>query len=108
MITIQYDRRALSVRISGHAGSGEYGRDLVCAAVSALAATLAQNVEDMAASGKLGRYSVSLNSGNGDIRCEPKPGSRREAVVLFEAICTGFDAIAKQYPENVSFERSCR
>ncbi len=31
-----HDGRIVSLRVSGHAGSGEYGKDLVCAAVSAV------------------------------------------------------------------------
>lgn len=36
MIRIHYNRRALALTVSGHAGYAERGRDIVCAGVSTL------------------------------------------------------------------------
>nr|WP_054639424.1 ribosomal-processing cysteine protease Prp [Lactococcus fujiensis] len=40
--------KIVSYEISGHAESGEYGHDVVCAAVSVLTITTANNLFDMA------------------------------------------------------------
>lgn len=40
--------KIVSYEISGHANSGEYGHDVVCAAVSVLSITTANNLYDMA------------------------------------------------------------
>ena len=44
MTEITYNHQEKKVTIKGHAQSGEYGNDLVCAAVSALTYTLAENI----------------------------------------------------------------
>ena len=40
--------KIVSYEISGHAESGEYGHDVVCAAVSVLSITTANNIYEMA------------------------------------------------------------
>ncbi len=40
-------RKITRFLITGHAGSGEYGRDVVCAAVSALAINFVNSVESL-------------------------------------------------------------
>ena len=50
------------VTLEGHAGSDVYGRDLVCAAVSALVLTLAEAVKDKP------EAEVILSPGNSHIR----------------------------------------
>ena len=79
------------VTLEGHALSDVYGKDLVCAAVSALMLTLAANVE-----GK--EYSeVSLKPGNSRISCIP------EETGTFDCICKGFQLLAEKFPEYVCF-----
>lgn len=82
---------ATCVTLKGHAGSAEYGKDLVCAAVSALALTLAANVE-----GKE-NAEVSLQPGNSRISCTP------DAAGVFDCICKGFQLLAERFPEHVCF-----
>jgi uncharacterized protein YsxB (DUF464 family) len=70
MITVHVKRRSdetiKEITISGHAGSDEYGRDLVCAAVSAIslgtvnAIELLLKVELPARQGESGFLSVSV------------------------------------------------
>ena len=82
---------ATCVTLKGHAGSAEYGKDLICAAVSALALTLAANVE-----GKE-HAEVSLQPGSSRISCHP------EAAGIFDCICKGFQLLAERFPEHVCF-----
>lgn len=79
------------VTLEGHACSDVYGKDLVCAAVSALALTLAANVE-----GKE-NAEVSLKPGNSRIQCTP------DAAGVFDCICKGFQLLAEKFPEYVCF-----
>ena len=37
------------IEISGHAGYAEYGKDIVCAGVTALTQTLIQSIDDLTA-----------------------------------------------------------
>lgn len=79
------------VTLEGHALSDVYGKDLICAAVSTLALTLAANVE-----GKE-NAEVSLQPGNSRISCHP------EAAGIFDCICKGFQLLAEKFPEHVYF-----
>lgn len=82
---------ATCVTLKGHACSDVYGKDLVCAAVSALALTLAANVEGNE------HAEVSLKPGNSRISCHP------EAAGIFDCICKGFQLLAEKFPEHVYF-----
>ena len=82
---------ATCVTLKGHAGSAEYGKDLVCAAVSALALTLAANVENLEGA------EILLEPGNSRISCSP------DAAGMFDCICKGFQLLAEKFPEHVSF-----
>ena len=82
---------ATCVTLKGHAGSAEYGKDLVCAAVSALALTLAANAED------LEEAEILLEPGNSRI------SGHTDAAGMFDCICKGFQLLAEKFPEHVYF-----
>ena len=79
------------VTLEGHACSDVYGKDLVCAAVSALALTLAANAED------LEEAEILLEPGNSRI------SGHTDAAGMFDCICKGFQLLAEKFPEHVSF-----
>lgn len=79
------------VTLEGHACSDVYGKDLVCAAVSALALTLAANVENLEGA------EILLEPGNSRISCSP------DAAGMFDCICKGFQLLAEKFPEHVYF-----
>ena len=81
------------VTLKGHAGSDVYGRDLVCAGVSALALTLGETVAALPGA------QVALQPGDSRVFCEPD----EKAVTAFDCICRGFDLLARKYPGYVSF-----
>ena len=108
MIEITYDRSNNRVRILCHAGTGENGEDVVCAGVSALAQTLAANVRHWQASGKLKKEAdISLSDGEGLISWEPKHGYEAATRQIAVAICAGFELIAVELPQYVSFRMEC-
>lgn len=108
MIEITYDRSNNRVRILGHAGAGEKGEDVVCAGVSALAQTLAANVRHWQESGKLKKEAdISLSYGEGLISWDPKHGYEAETRQVAVAICAGFELIAVELPQYVSFRMEC-
>ena len=41
MLSVHYDRENAELTVQGHAGYAEYGKDIVCSAVTILTATLA-------------------------------------------------------------------
>lgn len=104
MIKVVYDRTIPSVTMEGHAGSGEPGNDLVCASASILAYTLATTVKDMG-EGVRHSITVDLDEERGAlIACEPVENYTHSIRLMFDVICTGFDLLAQEYPDNVSFE----
>ena len=90
--------KIFSFRFEGHAGAGEHGNDLVCAAVSALAETTLIG---------LGNYVKA------DLIHEIKPGylvftlekePTRETDVLLETLLLGLTEIAKLYETNLKID----
>ena len=104
MIQVVYYRYYNRLTIEGHAHAGEPGHDLVCAACSALAYTLAANVGNMEANGHVRNVIVNLEPGNAEIDCDARIGSKMIVERIFESICVGFEILAKDYPQYISYE----
>ena len=88
MTTIRYDPTAPEMRFEGHAMSGEWGRDLVCAAVSILLHTLAATPG--AAS--------EIAPGRARVR-----GGERAA---YETVARGLGLLARSWPQHVKLEET--
>ena len=95
------DKISYEVKAKGHAGAGKYGQDIVCAAVSVLMQTLANEVEEAVRAGTVALGAVA--HGDGWMRVEVTP--TRESCNMVEAwvelVQDGLDALAESYPENV-------
>ena len=103
MVEVRYYRDRCRVSISGHAMSDEKGRDLICASCSTLAEVLGTFVENMKASGQVRYPTVKLNDGDALIECNA-PRYKASITLVFDAICAGFEHLAHDYPEHVSYE----
>lgn len=103
MIHVVYHRLYNRVTVEGHAGSGPEGHDLVCAAVSALALTLAGNVAHMQTQDAVYDVSIKLNEGNAEIQCTPYRRYKDSVAQIFRSICVGFELLATKYPANISY-----
>lgn len=101
MICVNYHRRHYVLTVSGHAYSGAAGQDLVCAAASMLAQTLAANVQNLEADGCVREMTVQLDNGSAEIRCLPCSRYRNVVALVYDTVCTGFQLLAKDYPENL-------
>lgn len=104
MIKVIYDRDKTRVSIEGHAESGEKGHDLVCASVSILAYTLASFVQNMKEAKQVYNPKTDLREGDALICCEPPSKYKNSVTLVFDSICGGFQLLARDYPEYVSFE----
>lgn len=98
-------RHRTTLRMQGHAGADTEGKDLVCAAVSTLAYTLAQTMMCLYADGKL-LHEPALRLEKGDVLVEVHPTTDGYAEVLyaFYVIRVGLALLAKTYPEYVRVE----
>lgn len=94
------------VKAKGHAGAGKYGQDIVCAAVSCLMQTLANEVEEAVWESLVAMGVVA--HGDGWMRVKVTPNRESESCNMVEAwvklVQDGLYALAESYPENVKLE----
>jgi len=103
MTRITLSAQAMSLTMIGHAGAGAKGRDIVCAALSALGYTLGKTLENNPDYGA--SFEADWNEASLTLRCEPKDEAARErGRLIFSAFAVGFRLIAEAYPEYVSLE----
>lgn len=93
-----------SISAEGHAGYAEYGKDIVCSAVTGLLYAAAECVRKNEASGKIVTMEVTLESGHAVIKCVPDRAYCGELKIVFETIITGLEIVADMYPEYVHIE----
>lgn len=98
MTRVEYDRAALSLTMEGHAGAGEPGEDLVCAALSALMMTLERRMEETA---ERTMPIVKRTPGFFAIRCAPEEDEAlcREC---FDTVAAGIAVLAENRPDHVT------
>ena len=104
MISVIYHRNLNQVSVEGHAQSGEVGHDLVCASASILTYTLASFVDNMKAEGQTKHRAVKLKEGHTFISCDPPKRYKGAVTLVFDSICAGFELLAKDYPDNISYK----
>ena len=104
MIQVVYHRSYHRVTVEGHAQSGDPGHDLVCAAASALAYTLAGNVANLADHGQAKKPTMELSVGKAEIVCSPVSRFRATVTMIFDAVCVGFELLAAHYPDYITYE----
>lgn len=95
------DGNGIDIRVLGHAGYGNAGNDIVCAAASILSATLVQCLDEMDERGELRRYDKEIAPGCVKIRAEPEDGAGRRIDALTETIMTGYLLLENQYGKYV-------
>ena len=92
------------VKAKGHAGAGKYGQDIVCAAVSCLMQTLANEVEEAARAGLVALGAVAHGEDWMKVEVTPTHESCDMVEAWVELVQDGLDALAESYPENVELE----
>ena len=104
MIKVVYHRNRNRVEVTGHAQSGEVGHDLVCASASTLVYTLASFVENMKVAKQVYNPKTDLKEGDALISCDPPNRYKGSVTLVFDSICGGFELLARDYPDNISYE----
>ena len=84
------------VSLKGHAGTAEYGKDLVCAAVSAIMFGFCNALDQIAGNGEAVIRSNLISAEN--ISFEEKEN------VIFETLLVQLETVAEQYPDAVKIE----
>ncbi|SEN34531.1 ribosomal-processing cysteine protease Prp [Lihuaxuella thermophila] len=105
MIRIEVERDGQGeverVLITGHANYGEYGRDIVCAAVSGISIGMVNAIEKM-----FGVQVHADDDGDGKVDCRlPKglddPEKIAKIRLLMEAMAVSLRNMADEYPDYV-------
>lgn len=104
MVEITYYRDCHRVTVKGHASSGELGKDLVCAAVSALTHTLAANVRQLALQGAVRDHDIKISSGCAEISCNPVARYTSTVELVLDSVCIGYKVLAARYPEYLDYQ----
>lgn len=98
MIRVSYDTDEHCMVMEGHAGAGEYGHDIVCAAASILMHTLEAAAMD---SQSTLQPVISKHRGYARIQCTPTARNKRRCEDIYRTIFRGYELLAQQYPEHV-------
>lgn len=91
---IEVSRSKESIRICGHAGYAEHGKDIVCAAVTALAQTLIMSVEELTDD----EIQYEISPGRAEIHYRDLSEAGK---LLVDSFFIGIDRIAEAFPQNV-------
>ena len=99
MIEVKIDPHAYTMHLQGHAGYDEPGRDIVCAAASMLALTLAYRCRGVAEPDEIAEE--ELLNGNAHVVIKPNTGREAQYHEIFSTIHAGFEALSGKYPQCV-------
>lgn len=95
----------ISLRLSGHAGAGETGKDIICASASILSYTVAQTLKFMHFKGDLKKKPhIKLKEGSTVITACPKAEAYDEAFHTFFVAQVGYSLLEHNYPDYVSLD----
>ena len=111
MVTAEFltdkDSGSITMKLSGHAGAGEVGKDIVCASASILAYTVAQTLQFMYGEGQLQKKPhIKLDPGDCIITAKPKDDAYAEVLHTFFVAQVGYSLLAKNYPQFVDLKIS--
>jgi uncharacterized protein YsxB (DUF464 family) len=88
--------RIVAITVSGHAGYAARGRDIVCAAASALVLSAAHGIATHCKS-----PTTVVDDGDGDYRLTIPRGGNASAQVVLESAVSGLRAISRSYPGSL-------
>ena len=101
MIQIHIDVEGMRLEAKGHAGYAPPGQDIVCAAVSTLVYTLAQNLMLMLHPDE---YSAKFEEGYAYIEAHPPEASAERCRGVFMTIANGLNMLAAQNDQYIQLE----
>lgn len=112
MVTVKFtedkEAKTISLKVTGHAGQAESGKDIVCASASILLYTVAQYAMFAYEKHHLKKKPlVSLGDGDAEVIITPKSDHYGEALHTFFVAQIGYTLLARNYPQYVeltSFE----
>lgn len=104
MLKVTFTERGdkLSLRLKGHAGYAEIGKDIVCSSASILAYTVASFVIEAEQRGDLFEDAeIRLESGDTVIECKPTEDAYEGIRHMYLFATIGYSILAETYPRFV-------
>ena len=103
-ITENKEAKAFTLKVEGHAGQAEAGKDIICASASMLSFTVAQYAKFMFDRHQLKKKpTIHLEDGNAEVTIKPKTEFYAEAMHTYFVAQVGFSLLAHNYPQYVEF-----
>ncbi len=101
-VTIYKDNQNLSYRyiVEGHANYNKYGKDIICAAISALVQTILVTLDEICGI----TYKVVQDRGFIEVLVFEEDIALKEVQALFKALEIGIEAIEDEYQKYVRLE----
>lgn len=102
MINVKYNPAEYSLEVTGHAGTGPQGHDIICAAASMLTYTLAAMLTETGGMDE----EILQDEENAVFRAKANPDILHmyPGRIIYDTIVTGFEGLAKTHPEAVALE----
>ena len=104
MITVTVTREngnSVGFTVKGHANMGEYGEDLVCAAVSAIVQTAILGITEVC------HIPAGVSIEEGQTRCiltkDATDEQLQHAAIVFDTMITGLKSVQASYPKTLKF-----
>lgn len=104
MITVTVTREngaPVGFSVSGHANMGEYGEDLVCAAVSAVVQTAILGITEVC------HIPAGVSIEDGRTRCILSKDATGDAIqragIVFDTMIAGLRSVQASYPKTLKF-----
>ncbi|MBB1070272.1 ribosomal-processing cysteine protease Prp [Limosilactobacillus sp. RRLNB_1_1] len=101
MIRVQFsldsNQRITSFKMTGHADSGPYGQDIVCAAVSALSISTINGLEQVVHT----KPDLNQDNVNGGFLEVTKLDLGHDSQILLRTLLNGLLDIQESYPKNI-------
>lgn len=91
---------AIEMRVQGHAGFAQMGKDPVCAGASVLAFTAAQCIQAMGDRLEKKPH-ITIRGGNVRVVARPKKEHYAEAMHVFYVAEVGFQLLQESYPGHI-------
>ncbi|MFA5486246.1 MAG: ribosomal-processing cysteine protease Prp [Bacilli bacterium] len=96
VVIMQSDDEILNIKISGHANSGEYGHDLVCAGVSSVVFGTLNSLEEVERA-----FKIKLNEEKGLTEITPLYRPSHKNKIVLEVLITSLKTIAESYGDYI-------
>jgi uncharacterized protein YsxB (DUF464 family) len=99
------NNKTLSLTVTGHAEYADKGEDIVCAAASILAYTLAEHLAVLSERGHIDKPDLKMESGDCSVSCVADDKTYGYLKDKFVFVQMGMEIISNTYPECVSVQK---